>query len=93
MDDLIRRQEAIEHLKKRLIETAINNVGVITRCDSIFEDIADNRIGQWLNELPGIIRCKDCKWKRGSECVMFAEVRPSPDDFCSRAKRRKDGSN
>lgn len=52
MDDLISRQEAIKHLKKRLIETAINNVGAIARCDSIFEDTADNRIGPWLNELP-----------------------------------------
>lgn len=52
MDDLISRQEAIAHLKKRLIETAINNIGVIARCDSIFEDTADNRIGPWINELP-----------------------------------------
>lgn len=34
-----------------------------------------------------LIRCKDCKWKHGSECVRFAEVRPFPDDFCSRAER------
>lgn len=39
---------------------------------------------------PEIIRCKDCKWKQGSECVRFAEVRPFPDDFCSRAERRTD---
>lgn len=38
---------------------------------------------------PKIVRCKDCKWKQGSECVRFAEVRPFPDDFCSRAERRK----
>ena len=37
---------------------------------------------------PEIIRCKDCKWKQGSECVRFADVRPFPDDFCSRAERR-----
>ena len=40
---------------------------------------------------PEIIRCKDCKWKQGSECVRFADVRPWPDDFCSRAERRTDG--
>ena len=38
---------------------------------------------------PKILRCKDCKWKQGSECVRFAEVRPFPDDFCSLAERRK----
>lgn len=42
---------------------------------------------------PEIVRCKDCKWKQGSECVRFAEVRPFPDDFCSRAERREDGQN
>ena len=39
---------------------------------------------------PEIVTCKDCKWKQGAECVMFAEVRPFPDDFCSRAERRTD---
>lgn len=37
-----------------------------------------------------VVRCKDCKWKQGSECVRFAEVRPFPDDFCSRAERSND---
>ena len=37
---------------------------------------------------PEIIYCKDCKWKQGSECVRFADVKPFPDDFCSRAERR-----
>ena len=37
-----------------------------------------------------IIRCKDCKWKQGAECVRFADVRPWPNDFCSRAERRKE---
>ena len=39
---------------------------------------------------PEIVRCKDCKWKQGSECVRFSDVRPFPDDFCSRAERRTD---
>lgn len=41
-------------------------------------------------EQPEIIHCKDCKWKQGSECVRFADVRPFPDDFCRRAERRKE---
>lgn len=36
---------------------------------------------------PEIVRCKECKWKQGSECVRFAEVRPFPDDFCSRGEK------
>lgn len=37
-----------------------------------------------------IVRCKDCKWKQGAECVRFADVRPFPNDFCSRAERREE---
>ena len=37
-----------------------------------------------------IVRCKDCKWKQGSECVRFAEIRVFPNDFCSRAERREE---
>ena len=36
-----------------------------------------------------IVRCKDCKWKHGSECTRFADVRPNGDDFCSRGVRRE----
>ena len=44
-------------------------------------------------EQPEIVRCKDCKWKQGSECVRFAEVRPFPNDFCGRAERKDDETN
>jgi hypothetical protein len=40
--------------------------------------------------LRDLIRCKDCKWKQGAECVRFAEIRPFPNDFCSRGERRDD---
>ena len=39
-----------------------------------------------------VVRCKDCKWKQGSECVRFADVRPFADDYCSRAERREDAT-
>ena len=41
-----------------------------------------------LKNHPEIIRCKDCRWKQGSECVRFSDVMPLPDDFCSRAELR-----
>ena len=41
-----------------------------------------------LEQQPEIIKCKDCKWKHGSECVRFADIRIYQDDFCSRAERR-----
>ena len=48
MDDLISRQEAIAHLKKRLYETQLNN----DTDHPYYEEIADNRIETWINELP-----------------------------------------
>ena len=98
MSDLIDRKATIAHLKKRLIETAINNIGVIARCDSIFEDTADNRIGPWINELPSaqpeIIRCRDCKcWRElPNGCQGFCDMHsayPTLTDFCSWAERRE----
>lgn len=51
MSDLIERQDAIEHCKKRLYESALNNVGVMCMANNVFSEIADNRIETWLNEL------------------------------------------
>ena len=47
--ELISRQDAIEHLKKRLYESALNNDGIASE---IFEEIADNRVQIWVDELP-----------------------------------------
>ena len=48
MDDLIRRRDVIEHLKKRLYETELNS----TAEHPYYEEIADNRVDIWMNELP-----------------------------------------
>lgn len=37
-----------------------------------------------------VVRCRDCKWKDGAECVRFSDVRPFPYDYCSRGERRTD---
>lgn len=50
MSDLIDRQAAIEHLKKRLYETALNSITE----HPYYEDMADNRVDVWMNELPSI---------------------------------------
>ena len=51
MNDSISRQAALDHLRKRLFETANNNVGY--RCDAgrVFADAAD-RVHGWLDEIP-----------------------------------------
>ncbi len=52
MGDLISRQAAIDHLKKRLYETALNSITE----HPYYEDLADNRVDVWLNELPSAER-------------------------------------
>ena len=48
--DLISRQAASNHLKPRLYETALNN----DTEHPYYEEIADNRVDIWLNELPSV---------------------------------------
>lgn len=56
--DTISRQAAIEHLKKRLYETALNN----DTEHPYYEEMADNRVSVWLGELPTIDPVKHGKW-------------------------------
>ena len=71
MIDLISRQEAIQHLKKRIYETALNN-----SCETsiYYAEMADNRVYVWLDEVPSIdavpvVRCENCK--HFSETMSF----------------------
>lgn len=79
MDDLISRQAAIDAVGSML-----------RRKFGIGGDLAEITLAGLPSAQPEIVRCKDCKWKQGAECVRFAEIRPFPNDFCSRAERREE---
>lgn len=96
MADLIDRRKTIEHIKKRLVETALNNIGFN---EDVYLDIADHRIETWVNEVPSaqpeIVRCKECKyadfddlygnyWCNRTMCVSKVNA----DDFCSKGGKR-----
>ena len=51
--------DVIAHLKKRLYETAVNNVGVKCDADVVYSDIAEKRLEAWMNEIyyPGSHAC------------------------------------
>ena len=51
---LINKEQAIDKIKKRLFETAFNNVGIKQNIDETLADVAENRLENWLNELPPI---------------------------------------
>ena len=86
MSDLISTQEAVV----KIVDTAIRKIlSGEQKLTKEYEQSVIDAVNVILNETRcEIVRCKDCKWKQGSECVRFAEVRPFPDDFCSRAERR-----
>ncbi len=96
MTDLISRQAAIEHIKKRLYETALNNETEYP----YYEEMADNRVDVWMNELPTIdavpvVRCKDCKWWREETdhtCRKWGGASPrNANSYCDDAERSDDG--
>lgn len=100
MSDLISRQDAIELLRKRLIETANNNVGFTCDAGQVFED-ASERIRYWIDELPSSqpekIYCQDCKYASpngvyGCRLERFSvhdeSIRLFAGDYCSAAERR-----
>lgn len=70
MDDLISRQMAIKHLKKRLYETALNN----NTEHPYYEEMADNRVDVWMNEVPSAQ--PERRWIPCSE-------RMPDEDYCS----------
>ena len=88
MSDLISRQAAIDRINKQR-EHLCPDIYPQDKIGDAAYRICAEFIGRLPSAQPKIVRCKDCKWKQGSECVRFAEVRPFPDDFCSRAERRK----
>ena len=49
---LIDRYTAANHLKNRLIETAINNVGIVASADDMYREMAENRVDVWIDEVP-----------------------------------------
>ena len=103
---LLNKQTVLEHLYKRLIETANNNVGFECDAGIVFEEIATDRIETWLDEVQTvdaepIIRCKDCKYWYAGENINYCRkfwdddgepklYRCTADDFCSRAERKEE---
>ena len=92
--DLISRQDAIYHCRKRLYQTA-----EVNRPIEVYADIAENRIDKWLNELPSaqrtgewiefdsdedkydIIKCPCCKHTFTVDSYHWTDIGFVKDDF------------
>lgn len=92
-DDLISRQAVIEHLSKRLYETALNNVDK----SEVYTDIAENRLTVWVDELPSVQpKEKTGQWisNRHTDTVLCSECKKCYGDefkFCPNCGAKMEG--
>ena len=56
---LIDKTELSDHIKNRLIQTAMNNMETILPYSKVCTDIVDNRIDIWIDEVKTIIEGSD----------------------------------
>jgi hypothetical protein len=91
MGDLINRRTAIDAMNEVYCHIEMVKKRPVNKTEqAVYLDMI-GAVKSVPSAQPEIIRCKDCKWKQGAECVRFAEIRVFPDDFCSRAERRTNG--
>ena len=84
MNDLISRQAAID-----AIRASTSKYTGFMEMEMYTDDDAVEAIEALPSAQPEIIRCRDCRYKYGSDCDNFAGVWVKDDDFCSRAERRE----
>ena len=101
MNDLINRELLRFNLKRRLMETAMNNVGYQVNMDECIVDIVEDRLDVWIDEIPKTEK-SEAEWKptkevnsghwvhRCSECGWEQEY---PTKFCPDCGRRMEYDN
>lgn len=67
---------ARQHLTDRLMESALNNVGIKADVDEVFRDIAENRLPVWIAELKtyDVQEVRHGRWNNGFCSVCGAEA-------------------
>ena len=63
---------ARQHLTDRLMESALNNVGIRSDVDAVFLDIAKNRLPVWMDELQtyDVAEVQHGKWIEEDDAVI-----------------------
>ena len=97
MSNLISTQESVAKIVDTAIQKILSGEQKLTK---EYEQSVKDAVNLILNtarrtEQP-IIRCKDCKYHHPNYCaawIRFDTIKTKPDDYCSRAERREDGSD
>lgn len=96
---LIDADKTKDHIKTRLLETALNNCDAVCDASYLYQECADNRIETWVDEMPTVdavpvVRCKDCRWYENDGYHTNCQIMRfcvEAEDYCSKGERREDG--
>lgn len=93
MNDLIKRQEAIDTLLKWMRPISINNEDVLESDDMV---AVRNILKSLPSAHPEVIRCKDCiyqteSWSGIKYCEAHGDHIGKDYDYCSNARRKENG--
>lgn len=91
MTDYISREAALEEAQR--IRRNLQMLDNTQAADKMLYGVW--RLEIEIEKLPAapvreVVICQECRWKDGSECTRFADVRPFPYDYCSRGEKRDD---
>lgn len=102
MADLIDRQKAIETAVTMcercttgdiidLRDMICESLAVLPTADTDMSEYSDRlwKLAYERGKAEGVVRCRDCVWRLGTDCTRFAETPVTLDDFCSRGERKR----
>lgn len=104
-DKYISAEQAYDYIRSILYETATYNVGINDDFASACEEIADNRLKIWLDDIPAadVVERKKGRWVRdefGSKCPCCGSYayrdkfgEPWESDFCPNCGADMRGEN
>lgn len=89
---------ARQHLTDRLMESALNNVGIKADAGEVFRDIAENRLPVWIDELTAadVVEVKHGHWinvngdATAFRCSVCGETSCCNAAYCNECGARMD---
>jgi len=92
MSKYIDKGTARQHLTDRLMESALNNVGIRADVDAVFLDIAKNRLPVWIDELQtyDVQEIRHGRWELYDICSVCGAQAEQQTNYCPNCGSRMD---